>query len=361
MIDAVQSVNQNAGTLTLEDVPKDICRAFNTRQNPHWISDVKKLKDHSDYIINGIRSNIGGVHIKRSNSFEQLLEISEGAEFVFLSGGRGYGKSSLLREFAEYMKDHAPIFCLRTEDLDKAHLDNVFSTIGLTSSLSELEAGFALMPKKYLLIESLEKLLELQNSAAFTGLIQFVRRHLGWTIIASGLDYAYQQILFNFLQPTGVHCSTLVIRGFADEEIQYLCEKLESLKLLLTNDSIKPLLKNPFFADLAYRVVETGTQFSSSDGEREFRIAVWRDVISREQMRMEGMPLKRKQAFIDIEWYMGYQKLNSSCLIKFSILLKLHEVTITVKNRVNEQNAIFLAASQMSLLLFSWQFRPISE
>ena len=117
IIDAVQLCNQNAGTINLDTLPEDIVRPFGTRNNPHWTSDVNKLKDHGNYIIDGIRSNIGGVHINRPGSFEQLLEISEAAEFVFLSGERGCGKSSLVREFAEYMKDRAPVFCLRTRIL----------------------------------------------------------------------------------------------------------------------------------------------------------------------------------------------------------------------------------------------------
>ncbi|NLB77378.1 MAG: hypothetical protein GX796_00605, partial [Clostridiaceae bacterium] len=142
------------------------------------------------------------------------------------------------------MKDSTPIFCIRTEELGRAHLDNVFSSIGLRSSLSDLEAGFVLMPKKYLLIESLEKLLELENSVAFSDLLQFVKKDNGWTIIASGRDYAYQQISFNYLQPSGINYSLLTIDGFSDNDIQQLCEELEILKPFADNPSLKPLLKN---------------------------------------------------------------------------------------------------------------------
>lgn len=296
IVDAVQTVNQNAGTLALENVPLEIRSAFNTAKNTRWDLDLKKLKEHGDYIIEGIRSDIGGVHIDRLEYFEKILEVAEGDKFVFLTGERGCGKSGLIREFAEHMKDHAPVFCLRTEDLDKPHLDQVLSGIGLTSSLSELEAGFALIPKKYLLLESLEKLLELQNTAAFTDLIRFVQKNQGWTIIASGRDYAYQQITFNYLSTAGVKCSSLAIENFKDDEVQRLCDSFELLQPLLNNR----LLKNPFYAELAYRVAQTGTRFSSGDGEREFKLVVWRDVISNEKVRNAGMPLKRRQAFIGI-------------------------------------------------------------
>lgn len=300
IVDTVQTANQNAGTLTPEFFSLDIRKAFNTNIIRDWDTDLKKLRNHGSYILEGIRSDIGGESIKRTDSFSQLLEISERDEFVFLKGERGCGKSSLAREFFDYLKDRAPIFCLRTEDLDESHLDKVFFKIGLKGTLDDIEAGFALMPKRYLLIESFEKLLELQHISAFNDLINFIHKHSGWTIIATGRSYAFQQIVFNYLQPSGVQFSYLEIGGFSDNDIQYLSDKLKPLKPFVENQEIKQLLMIPFYADLAYRVAINGTQLSSMAGELEFRNAVWRAVISKEHVRKSGMPLKRKQTFISI-------------------------------------------------------------
>lgn len=296
ILNYVQTGNQTAGTITLENMPEEIRRPFNTANHYRWDQDLEKLKAHSDYIVDGIRSDIGGVHIDRKEYFDKILEAAESEKFVFLTGERGCGKSNLIKKFAGYMKQQAPVFCLRTEDLDKPHLDQVFSGMGLTSSLTQLEAGFALIPKKYLLLESIEKLLELQNISAFTDLIRFIQKNQGWTIIASGRDYAYQSITFNFLETSRVKHHSLVIGNLKDDEIQNLCNSFEFLLPLANNQ----LLKNPFYAELAYRVGQTGTHFSSSDNEREFKIAVWRDIISKEHVRAAGMPLKRRKAFIDI-------------------------------------------------------------
>ncbi|MBB3132260.1 energy-coupling factor transporter ATP-binding protein EcfA2 [Paenibacillus rhizosphaerae] len=333
ILDAVQTGNQTAGTLTLENLPEGIRREFNTVKYSEWDQDLKKLKAHGEYIIEGIKSDIGEVHINRTEYFDKIIEVTEGDKFVFLTGERGCGKSGLIKEFAEHMKDRAPVFCLRTEDLDKPHLDQVFSGIGLSSSLNELEAGFALIPKKYLLLESLEKLLELKNTAAFTDLIRFVLRNQGWTIIASGRDYAYQQIMFNYLSPAGVKCSSLLIENFKDEEIQTLCARFEHLQPLSHNQ----LLKNPYYAELAYRVVETGTRFSSNDGEREFKIAVWRNVISKEQVRIAGMPLKRIRTFIDIAVSRAKQMVYGVPEISFDYdaLLKLEEDNLIRRDSSN--------------------------
>jgi hypothetical protein len=300
VIDAVQIANQNAGTITLETLPEDIRTAFSTVNSSSCLSDVSKLKEHGNYILGGIRTTIGGFHVKQSDTFAQLLNLTETSRFIFVSGERGAGKSSLIREFSDYISESVPIFCLRTEDLEHPHLDNVFSAMGLSTSLRDLEAGFALMPKKYLVIESLEKLLELEKTTAFTDLLHLLNKHQSWTVIATGRDYAYQQITFNYLQPSGVGFATLTLNGFSNGQVQNLCEQLAILQNIASNPALKPLLRSPFFADLAYRVLQTGTEFTPEDGEKEFRAAVWRDVIAKEQERANGMPPKRKRAFIGI-------------------------------------------------------------
>jgi hypothetical protein len=300
VVNAVQIANQNAGTINLETLPEDIRTVFSTVNSSNWLSDVSKLKEHGNYILGGIRTTVGGIHIQQSDAFAQLLSLTEASSFVFVSGERGTGKSSLVREFSDFIGERAPIFCLRTEDLEQPHLDNVFSAMGLRGSLRDLEAGFALMPKKYLIIESLEKLLELEKTTAFTDLLHLLKKQQGWTVIATGRDYAYQQISFNYLQPSEVSFETLTLSGFNDDQVQNLCEQLKPLQKLSDNPTLKLLLKSPFFADLAYRVLQTGTVFTLEDGEKEFRIAVWREVIAKEKVRANGMPLKRRQAFINI-------------------------------------------------------------
>jgi hypothetical protein len=300
ILDFVQSADQNAGTITVETLPHAISTPFKTRKTLHWDSDLSKLKAHGEYIVGGIRKSIGGFHVDRSNLLARLINEAERSKFVLVSGPRGCGKSGLIREFTEYMTDRAPVFCLRTEDFDKAHLDSVFSSMGLQSSISELECNLALMPARYLLIESLEKLLELQNSAAFTDLLHFLDKHPGWVVIATTRDYAYQHLVFNYLQPSQTTYSTLLVEDFTDHQIETLCKRVDFLQRIAANPSLKPLLKNPFLAELAHTVTESGAQFSTGDDQNDFRKAVWNHVIAKEQVRADGMPLRRKQTFIQV-------------------------------------------------------------
>lgn len=337
IIDAVQFVNQNAGTLSLETLPEDIRNAFNTVTSSVWSADVKKIKEHGDFILEGIRTTIGGIHIKQPEKFYELLNLAETSNFIFVTGERGAGKSSLIRDFYYRVNNQTPVFYLRTEDLDKPHLDNVFSAIGLKGSLSELEMGFALTPKKYLVIESFEKILELESSQAFVDLLVFLKKQQGWTVIVTGRDYAYQTIIFNFLQPFGVNFSTLNLNGFDDGQVEELCNQLGSLQKLSNNPNLNPLLKSPFFAELAYRVLETGTEFAPQDGEREFRAAVWQNVISKEQERTNGLPLKRKRVFTDIAIVRAKQMVYGVPAIEFDseAILKLESDNLIRRDAKN--------------------------
>lgn len=139
IVDAVQVANQNAGTITLETLAEDIRTAFSTVSFSSWSSDITKLKEHGNYILGGIRTTVGGVHIEQPDVFSELLSLTETSNFVFISGERGSGKSSLIRKFSDYISKSNPIFCLRTEDLEQSHLDNVFLAMGLRSSLHILE------------------------------------------------------------------------------------------------------------------------------------------------------------------------------------------------------------------------------
>jgi hypothetical protein len=300
IVDAVQVANQNAGTITLETLPEDIQTAFSDVCFTNWSSDVKKLKDYGNSILERLSNSIGDIHIKRSEEFAELLNLSETSRFVLIAGERGAGKSSLIKEFSDYLDGRIPVFCLLTEHLDKSHLDQVFSSIGLKGTLREIEAGFSLIPKKFLIIESLEKLLELDNKSAFLDLLHLLDKQKSWTVIATVRDYAYQQIAFNFLQNYKINYAKFDLKGFNKEQIQYLCEQIQGLQHFANNPTLRLLLKIPFFAYLAYKVVQSETELPPNAGEKEFRVAVWENVIKNEEDRKNGMPLKRKMAFVNI-------------------------------------------------------------
>lgn len=297
---AVQSANQNVGTLSLATIPENVLANISPSTSKTVKRDILRLSEHGNLILEDIQSHIAGIHVDRKSLLLELLNESETFDFILITGARGNGKSEIVREFAMHLENRFPVFCFRTEDFNKPHLDNVFTSIGLQGTFSELSLYFSLIPKKYLLIESIEKLLELEYRNAFDDLLNFVRQSGDWTIIASGREYAFQQITFNFLSPKQMKWTSLSVPEFNDEDVDILLDRIPSIQPLGKTPEIRKLIKNPYMASLAVRAVEAGAQFTASDGEAAFRAAVWRNVIANESYRRDGLPTRRKQTFIEI-------------------------------------------------------------
>ena len=82
VVDAVQIANQNAGTITLETLPNDVRVAFSTVASSSLSSDVHRLREHGNYILGGIKTTVGEVHVNQSELIAQLFNLTESSSFV---------------------------------------------------------------------------------------------------------------------------------------------------------------------------------------------------------------------------------------------------------------------------------------
>ncbi|HIF9195380.1 TPA: hypothetical protein ACX6PX_000598 [Photobacterium damselae] len=300
LVTCAQEFNQNAGTLTQDNAPKEVKLLFESISKVNFENDFLKLKERGDYIFNGISNTINDFHIDRAELIAEISELYKVNDFIFVTGARGVGKSGVVKDFISTKGIDVPVFYLRAEDLDKNHLNDVFTSIGMNSTLSQIEGYFSLLKEKILVIESLEKVLELNYQDAFIDLLQYIKKQVGWTIIATGRDYAYQQLSFNYLQPSAIQFDSVNVEGLTADQVSQVSEHIPELTGLISNDSLTELLKVPFFIDIAVRAIGNGAQFKSGDTEADFRNTVWATVISKEADRKLGMPDKRRTTFINI-------------------------------------------------------------
>ncbi|WDD99605.1 hypothetical protein [Thalassomonas actiniarum] len=300
LVTCVQEFNQNAGSLTQDNVPKEVKELFELSSKVNFENDFLKLRERGDHIFEGISNTINGFHIDRSEQLAKISALYVESDFLFVTGARGVGKSGIVKDFISTKNKNVPVFYLRAEDLDKSHLNDVFATIGMKSSLGQIEGYFSLLNEKILVIESLEKVLELTYQDAFIDLLQYLKRQTGWTIIATGRDYAYQQLTFNYLQPSGIQFNSVNIEGLTKVQIELVCAHVPELGGLISNNSLVELLKIPFFIEISARAIGNGALFKSGDTEIDFRNTVWATVISKEVDRKAGMPAKRRSTFIEI-------------------------------------------------------------
>lgn len=300
LITCVQEFNQNAGTMTLSNIPPDLSMLFQPVVSSALNEDIRKLRERGDYIFEGISTSIGGIHIPRDEDVSRIEDAFSANQFIFVTGERGAGKSGVVKDFISTRQNNMAIFYLRAEDLDKSHLNDVFSAIGMNSTLERIAEHLSLIENKVLVIESAEKILELNNQAAFTDLLKFIKSQGDWIVIATGRDYAYQKLSFGYLQLCQISFATVNIEGFSDIQLNRLCSEATVLRSLVENDSLASIIKIPFFLELAMRALSNGATFDKSDTESEFRNTVWSSVIANDSYRKGGLPAKRRATFIEI-------------------------------------------------------------
>jgi len=300
VVTVAQDFNQCAGTLTANNVPSDLRDLFKSNINKALDADIEKFRERSNHVYSGISNSISGIHISRYEAVEAVRDAYKAGGFVFVTGERGAGKSGVVRDYVTTLGKDAAIFYVRAEDFDKSHLNDVFASSGINSDLGQLASHFSLIREKILIIESIEKILELNNQTAFSDLLNFISSQQNWGIIATGRDYSYQQLAFNYFQPRGIRFNSVNVTGFSRSQVAELCASLPSLRPLTENQSLTGLLSNPFFIDLAVRALGNGAKFGASETESEFKTTIWRAVIENQSDRRGGMPARRRSTFIEI-------------------------------------------------------------
>jgi hypothetical protein len=114
IVTVAQEFNQNAGTLTLNNLPVDLTSLFKRGVSDSLDKDISKLRERSNYIFGGISSSINGVHVSQHAAVEEIRNAYTEGGFLFVTGERGAGKSGLVKEFVKTIGSDTAVFtCAR--------------------------------------------------------------------------------------------------------------------------------------------------------------------------------------------------------------------------------------------------------
>jgi hypothetical protein len=161
---------------------------------------LRRLTEHSDVILNGIRSTIGrDVHLRREQLVQRLLGELEDTQVVLVTGPAGGGKSAVAKEAVLELKNHFA-FSFRAEEFATAHLDETLLRSQTPANAAMLAAMMAGQGKKLLLIESVERLLEASTRDAFSDLINLLKNDTSWRLILTCRDYSSELVRSSLLQ-----------------------------------------------------------------------------------------------------------------------------------------------------------------
>lgn len=261
---------------------------------------LRALSDHSELILNGIRSTIGNVlHLQRGQLVQHIVQQLESSQVIVISGPAGSGKSVIAKDVVRLLAADHFAFSFRAEEFVSAHLDETLQRNQIPCSARTLGAILAGQERKVLLVESAERLLEASTREAFADLLTLVAGDASWRLILTCREYSTPLIRTAFLEPAKLGHSVFPVPPLGDDDLEEVRTAYPTLGRPLANAALRQLLRNPFVMDKALRI-DWSEQHSLPLSEREFRAQFWREVVRNETHSVGGMPQRREEAFVQV-------------------------------------------------------------
>jgi hypothetical protein len=293
--------NPRAKSFSRDSLPADWQQVATTVAAHFDSGVVYRLIEHSELLMRRIRSTLGPeLQLPRDNVVDRLASAFVEQHLTFVSGAAGVGKSAAARMALQQVLNGAPLFVFQATEFARDHLDQAFADMRVTESLSGISSLFALHPRKFVLIESIERLLESTQREAFFMLLSQLAEDQTWRVILTCRQHAVTQVQDAFLAPFNLNCTPLQVPLLSDEEFDSVLGQVPELKGVAANYRTRQLLRNPWFLDKACSVDWSKECATQSVDQRQLREILWRQVVVRDDVRGGGINLQRDKAFLAI-------------------------------------------------------------
>lgn len=314
-----------AKSYTRDGLPSDLLKRHG--QSTGFSTGLGRLLEDTDVVIGGVRTTLtGGLRIPRSALFQELTEAVENFSLIFVTGSAGSGKSALVKTLVSSDSHNSVSLAFRAVSLSGDHINGVLEGHGLT--LNGLKAQTAMHGRKVLWVDAVERLMERppEMRAAFLDLLRGLKEDPSWRIVVTCRDYSAETVQSAFFDDLNIAQTTVRIGELSDDELNWIAQSSKILSQPLANPTLRNLLRNPFFLDLAEKMNWQNIEAMPTT-EWAFREKVWRDVVMKIEEDLEiGLPqvrdivlrevaLRRAKA---LEAFIEASDLNSKALARLT-------------------------------------------
>ena len=266
-------------------------------QAPTEADLLDEIKSHNELILQDIREDIcfNDIKIKfdRSETIKNIYSNLMDNKNIVISGEGGSGKTAVLKELCSLYLGNFPVCIFKASELNVNNINHVFD-FGSKFSLTQFGDCFADEKKKFFVIDSAEKLSELQNADIIKDLLSFLRKEK-WVVLFT------------------VRCSYLPDLEFQLQEnfnLSYEIQKIDNLssdELFKTlsensitapkNDKLKDLIKNLFYLNAYVKYCQSIDVNMSLE---EFYDTLWEKKIKNSSVTKDDIHIQREEIFLQI-------------------------------------------------------------
>lgn len=296
----VSRLNKDGGNVTIESIQKeDLFKHFNPEKITPYFKSIEKLRSDSDAILKPIKNTIGTFHLDRKSTYESIAQSINGSQFTIITGKPGVGKSAAVKDILLTEYHDSSVFVFRADQFNAPHISNVFTNQGINDSIADIFSCISLIPEKFIVIDSLEKLLEGDPENAFKQLLSIITDYPDLKIIATARRYSIDLIYQKF----GINSRTLEVVDIPPlnkEELKIISNEIPLLKTILANNKLQKLLESPKYLDFSISALSKFQEDFTNTSLKEFKEKLWNTLVKDSTNRTKGYPAKREDAFLSI-------------------------------------------------------------
>jgi hypothetical protein len=264
------------------------------------VVDQKLLADlarDTETVLARSRDTIQGAAIERTALETKISSALNECRVVLVTGGAGSGKSALAKRVLRQASQDAFSVAFYAEEFAAANLRSSPAMHGV--DLSKFTEISALYPRRVVLIESVERLLEDNRRDAFLDFLRQLESDPSWNVLLTCRSSASTTVELAFLDTAGLKALVFEVPPLSDPELSEIAMKLPQLSRPLSSRPLKELLRQPFILEKA-----AALQWPASESlptiESQFRAKVWGDIVRRNSLTTGGLPQRRSDTFIAI-------------------------------------------------------------
>ncbi len=262
------------------------------------IDSIAELTLYTDSVLKSIRTEIvydgKSIKLDRSQILKDISEATDSLSPIILSGGAGVGKTAVIKDFYETIKDSSPLFVFKaTQFRNISHINELFKNYGEITATDFINEHKDIKAK-FMVIDSSERLAEIEDQDIFRMFLTSLIEN-GWTVIFT-VRYSYlDDLRFQLKEVYGIGFVSLNIADLTREEIEKIAA--DNNFNLPKNERLAALLGTPLYLN---EYLQNYANIGENASYGDFREIIWKKQIQDSAKQAGNIHRRREDCFLKI-------------------------------------------------------------
>ncbi|MBN1054909.1 ATP-binding protein [Clostridium botulinum] len=254
-------------------------------------STLEEMQKHSENLLKQINTDISfnekKFEIKRENELKQL--INDLNQVCIISGVGGVGKTVLIKNVYERFKENDSFYIFKATEFELRNINDIFGDYNLYDFLSIHKD----VEHKTIVVDSAEKLLDLQNTDPFKEFLSAIVEDK-WKVIFTTRDAYLKDLNYQFFEIYKIAPLNIGISPLEQDELNTISN--ENAFTLPKDEKLLELIRNPFYLNEYLKFYKDIDEIDYV----EFKSKLW-------EQRIKKSKPEREKCFLEI----AFQRANT--------------------------------------------------